>query len=449
MVLFEFQDLNHTISFEEIRNRTITQVQQYYDRASYGRIKVRGDIVEGWRTLSLRVPFKMLDVSQWNYNADDMRLLDEQAVEKIKEIAPSYDYPLKFVVYAGGVWGHARGSGPLAGHCFQNEKSGLSTYLHELGHLVGLPDMYSYEAARKDQYSGANVGAWDMMSTNTYAGDFNAWSKLRLGWIRDDQVIDINEPSGRVFTVDALGNNSASTLLLRVPKSPGKSYYVEVRERIGPDMLLYRRIQTGVLIYIITNSYDMREGGIVVVDSHPKSYSTSTPWAELFDAPFGVGRNQTAALVDKDSYLSIVVLGKIGNSYRIMVGDSALGEAANEANGVLSQAEEAIAKAVGEMRLSGLDQARSQLREAYAAFGKTQFPVAVTSAKSAIQQANSATKSTATGTSGTRTGSMTTLSTQQILLFIVLAAAISCIALFYLRSRKKHNDVGSVSTGAK
>jgi len=132
-----------------------------------------------------------------------------------------------------------------------------------------------------------------------------------------------------------------------------------------------------------------------------------------------------------------------------MVGDSALGEAANEANGVLSQAEEAIAKAVGEMRLSGLDQARSQLREAYAAFGKTQFPVAVTSAKSAIQQANSATKSTATGTSGTRTGSMTTLSIQQILLFIVLAAAISCIALFYLRSRKKHNDVGSVSTGAK
>ena len=109
----------------------------------------------------------------------------------------------------------------------------------------------------------------------------------------------------------------------------------------------------GVLILLVNGVLDPKEGGVVVVDSHPNSYSSNTPWAELFDAPFSVGRNETVALINREKNLSIIVLSKIGHSCKIMLGEAATGDKAIEANTIIVQADDAVSKAERESRLKG------------------------------------------------------------------------------------------------
>jgi M6 family metalloprotease-like protein len=51
-------------------------------------------------------------------------------------------------------------------------------YIHEVGHLLGLLDYYSYD---RDQGDWGPAGALDMMDYNL--GDHNGFSKMALGWI--------------------------------------------------------------------------------------------------------------------------------------------------------------------------------------------------------------------------------------------------------------------------
>jgi hypothetical protein len=51
-------------------------------------------------------------------------------------------------------------------------------YIHEVGHLLGLLDYYSYDRSRGDW---GPAGALDMMDFNI--GDHNGFSKMVLGWI--------------------------------------------------------------------------------------------------------------------------------------------------------------------------------------------------------------------------------------------------------------------------
>ncbi len=61
-----------------------------------------------------------------------------------------------------------------------------NVFEHETGHLLGLPDYYSYD--RKHQYDSppGGVGTFDMMDSNK--GDHNIFSKYLLGWANPQSV---------------------------------------------------------------------------------------------------------------------------------------------------------------------------------------------------------------------------------------------------------------------
>ena len=60
----------------------------------------------------------------------------------------------------------------------QSEFSDLSTFMHEFGHSLTLPDVYSRGA-------GNSTGSWELMSSNApmRAQEFSTFSKVSLGWV--------------------------------------------------------------------------------------------------------------------------------------------------------------------------------------------------------------------------------------------------------------------------
>lgn len=72
----------------------------------------------------------------------------------------------------------------------QSEFSDISTFAHEFGHSLTLPDIYAYQGEN-------NVGAWTLMASNAsyFAQEFDSYSKLSLGWL-NPKIIKQGENSG-------------------------------------------------------------------------------------------------------------------------------------------------------------------------------------------------------------------------------------------------------------
>lgn len=445
VVLFEFEDLKHTKSVEEMESITVGKVQAYYDEVSYGKVKVIGELAsKEWINLGYSV--KSLDLFQWNFKSEDMYKVDSKARDLVDVYARGAEYSTRFIVYAGKVWGHAYSGWKMS---FQNEFHTSSVYCHELGHILGLPDLYSYVASQERRFSGANVGYWDLMSYDLYQ-HLSAWSKLKLEWIEKQQIVDVRDKFQGAFVVDAIENKSARLFVVRIYLTETLAYYVEVRARLGVDAQLDKRIRMGVLIFRINGVLDPKEGGVVVMDSHPNSYPRAA-WAELFDAPFSIGRNETAAFVDKERNLSIIALKKIGYSCKIMIVDAATGEKAVEANSVVAQAEEAISKAANESRLKGLDEAKAQFQKATVAYEAASFQDAVTTARKAVELAEGATKSPTTVTTSaattspgrTETGAPSAMPSSSVMVVVVVLVIVAAVAAFMMSKKKRSTETGA------
>jgi len=292
------------------------------------------------------------------------------------------------------------------------------------------------------------------MATSSQHVHFTSYSKLRLEWIEKQKIADVKDRLQGTFIIDPIEDKDGKLLLVRVYLSDVQAYYVEVRARIGVDAKLDRRMRMGVLVIFWDGRLDPKEGGVIVMDSHPNSYSSSTPWAELFDAPFSLGRNETSAFINREKNLSIIALSKIGHPYKIMISDTASGEKAIEANSIIGRAEEAIAKAEGESRLKGLDEARGQLSKATSAYAEGQFLNSIPAAKSAIEFANAATKAvqttttaaTAPTTSPTKTDvTPSAMSPNTLILSVAAIGVLVSIGALVALRRTKRNPAPSSS----
>lgn len=68
-----------------------------------------------------------------------------------------------------------------------------SSYLHEMGHCMGLPDYYLYSS---DDYDGMHGNAGTELMDADAASDFGCFSKLMLGWYRENQISVYDSSAG-------------------------------------------------------------------------------------------------------------------------------------------------------------------------------------------------------------------------------------------------------------
>jgi M6 family metalloprotease-like protein len=205
--------------------------------------------------------------------------------------------------------------------CIVSEYDPLGVVVHELGHSMGLPDLYSYQASDSSS-SDIFVGAWDLMATGSWnpsgqgtsPSHLTTWSKIQLHWIKPTQIVNISQSdiqSGHNVTVfldpeELSGQNLAMRILL----NNGTYYLIEDRQKLGYDVSLPG---SGVLILFCDDSKASGDGPAIVVSAHPPSLGS--------DAPFNLGWFAKDFYGNSALNIGIKVLNKWDNgTFKVIVG---------------------------------------------------------------------------------------------------------------------------------
>ncbi len=193
----------------------------YYQRSSYNKLQISGDVY-GWYTLSEN---RSAYENDW-----------EGREKLIKELLDAYDEQIDlsdydadgdgnvdaiYIHYAGGDTGWGSQWWSYMGetiseikydetsvnkYLFLSDMYNSVTAIHETGHLLGLPDYYSYEGIYSKNEKGG-VGRIDMMDHNV--GDHNIFSKMLLGWVEPYIVTETEE-----VTLELLSSSEAQAVLV-------------------------------------------------------------------------------------------------------------------------------------------------------------------------------------------------------------------------------------------
>lgn len=278
-------------------------VADFYDKASYGALDIQpasetsgtaDDGVVGWVTLTGNHPNFTLGSSA------EFQRAHSTARDAIIAANPFIDYAsydtdgngslssdeLHITVVAAGweasqgcgapkAWAHKTGingqgvaaplvDGTVAGgdytmfgeqHCLPSpHMATLGVMVHEMGHDLGLPDMYDVNGG-----SDGGVGDWSVMANSWLAGSGDlagsdpsmpdAWSKYYEGWTAPQgiapgtspQAIGVNSGSGLTDTgtaVRLLDNPGGVDWTWEVARGAGEYFLVENRQQVGYDNAL-------------------------------------------------------------------------------------------------------------------------------------------------------------------------------------------------------------------
>jgi M6 family metalloprotease-like protein len=176
-------------------------------------------------------------------------------------------------------------------------------YVHEFGHALGLPDLYMYGTFE------SKMGVWDLMDIGFLNGDtlgsspahINALLKYFLGWIKDEQVLNVNLETVTKEEVQFHELLSKGYYLVKIKITDTNYYVVESRTKLGFDSFIPNE---GVLIYYVDETKGSGEGPFQLIDSRPL---TST----LNDAYFKVNDKYV------DNNLSVNIIRKSSEGFLI------------------------------------------------------------------------------------------------------------------------------------
>lgn len=265
-VLIEFQDVKRASAnspgrlSSELFNRTpgSSSVYNYYIENSYGSLKVAGTVTAVWY---------LSDYTMAEYGADGSSIDDKNGpiYRLVTEAVHKADADVDFsrfdrnsdgyidhlcIVHSGQgqesstnpncIWSHKwydydepKVDGVTAGpYTMLSEYSPVGTFAHELGHDIGLPDLYDYTGA------SYGAGVWDLMATGSWADNGNtpvhlsAWCKMKAGWLT---LRDIDGTVDNLSLPAIEGTPVAYRLWI---ERPSEYYIIENRQRIGWDEFL-------------------------------------------------------------------------------------------------------------------------------------------------------------------------------------------------------------------
>ena len=204
---------------ERSRSYPLESITAYYERSSYGRLHLTGDVYKYTAKKNLKEYeensdtlvdeiMKALDpeINYNNYDAATDSVLDTLLMALPAAANPDmlYDSPWWPCSYQYSGW--KRYDGVRAGNICMGawplyDRSGFnSTWVHELGHAMGLPDYYYYENPIGNGDGLPGEAGYAMM--DEAMGDMTAFDKLMYGWYTTDNV-HIYEGGTQTFRLES------------------------------------------------------------------------------------------------------------------------------------------------------------------------------------------------------------------------------------------------------
>ena len=245
---------------------------------SYGRLNLTIDCADKWYTMpKADGEYKMervitheihaayiadaCDVCADDYNLDDYDIF---YVVPVKGSAVPYSPTMVSKKYP------ARGQRNQSGLCVtfgadMHFRRGL-LLAHETGHILGLPDYYSYQCERGGDF--AKCGGWSLMGLiEGFAPDWFLYDKWRLGFLPDDRAAVI-DGDGEQDVKLAFTEADDGKMLVLIPVTETRAYAVEVRSAAGLDEKLGRDGERGIILYEMDGT---RTGGYDCLTVIPKA----------------------------------------------------------------------------------------------------------------------------------------------------------------------------------
>jgi immune inhibitor A len=257
----EFTDVTHhtdsTIGAIQNKLTGSNSMKTYYDEVSYGNLTIEGSAY-GW----YQADNDMAYYGRPDGDNHDSRNFYQLVAEAVRAADPYVDFSqydtnhdriidVVCLVHAGrdeasggssnNIWSKQsvypatlRVDGVYLGwYITVSEYSPLGTYVHEFGHILGLPDLYDTD------YTSTGVGVWDVMGSGAWGNwgrtpsHFSAWSKMYLGWV-DPTVISYYVEGYQINNMEG-----SDPKVVKLPTEKSNEYFLlENRYQSGYDRYL-------------------------------------------------------------------------------------------------------------------------------------------------------------------------------------------------------------------
>jgi M6 family metalloprotease-like protein len=323
MIFLAFPDAEPRFSPSELAADYFPDTTRFFDRASYGRFRLRAHPQQTW----IRMPE---EATSYEIRRDwDPDLRSRYLRDAVDAADASVDFTRYDIVYlvadpeAPGVDPDATKvvnfDRPLRADgedlrrivtLFERHPPDRNVLAHETGHVFDLPDLYHRpEDGRADW--DTHVGDWDLMGSQFgLAPEPFGWHKWKLGWLREDQVTCVPANSTTLSTLDpltapVLPGTSGGKRLLMVRTGESSVLAIEARGASGNDAEICAE---GVLVYRVHSEKPSGEGPIEVLDGHPDTAACrdTSVHPTLADAALGIGES----LLAREDAVRVTVEGR-------------------------------------------------------------------------------------------------------------------------------------------
>ncbi len=311
LLFVDFPDDPGTVSTQSVADTFASKVTQFYAANSYGKLNVQLTPTPNWSRMPMPSS-AYTDTAKGGLVNDPVSYMhDAIAASDATVDFSKYDatlvvvppnsaitrseaglYPTAWGLVADGA--HVSFFAPLSSQIEQYPTYAWTVAVHELGHLLSLPDLY--DVSSLDPNAEQTIaGGWDMMADSWEGHEFAAWDRYKLGWLYASQLGCLSGHGTMEQTVTPV-ETSGGVKALVVDLGSSYDIVAEVRGAIDFDQSL---CHPGVLI---TRVWQLGVTGalppfspLAVQPAAPTDPGSVQSCGYLNNAAFGAGQTYTDA----------------------------------------------------------------------------------------------------------------------------------------------------------